>query len=150
MRVVYQAPPLLSLLTMNILLVGMNSDYFVFLLKVSKTLLSRCSSGVVNVYNSSCLCTAQRPTLLKSLMQLTTSVDQTHFNPTGEILAISSKRKKASLRLVRKVTAHVVCHVLCKHVCDMCSCVCRSHTCTFVLCPVPFGNQIPSSCVYDL
>lgn len=59
-----------------------------------------CGSGVVNVYDGSCLHTAQHPTLLKSLMHLTTGADQTQFNPTSEILAISSKRKKAALRLV--------------------------------------------------
>lgn len=34
-------------------------------------------------------------------MHLTTSVDQTRFNPTSEILAISSKKKKAALRMVQ-------------------------------------------------
>ena len=62
----------------------------------------RCGSGVVNVYDGSCLRTAQRPTPLKSLMHLTTGADQTRFNPTSELLAISSKRKKAALRLVGK------------------------------------------------
>ena len=111
MRVVSQGPPLLSLPAVNISLVGMEN-------KCSSNLnftnsLSRCGSGVVNVYDGSCLRTAQHPTPLKSLMHLTTGADQTQFNPTSEILAISSKRKKAALRLVREtsyyksVTEHV-------------------------------------------
>ena len=99
MRVVSQAPPLLSLLVVTILLVGMDDNCF-FQIYILQIHICRCGSGVVNVYDGSCLCTTQRPTPLKSLMHLTTEADQTQFNPTSEILAISSKRKKSALRLV--------------------------------------------------
>ena len=90
--------------------VSPNNDYIAcgygreFLLKFNLQIhVYRCGSGVVNVYEGSCVYTARRPTLLKSLMHLTTVADQTQFNPTGEILAILSKRKKAALRLVGKM-----------------------------------------------
>jgi len=96
---------------------------FIFLVRTFYKFIFRCSSGVVNVYDGSCLHTAEHPTPLKSLKHLTTSVDQAQFNPTGEILAIASKRKKAALRLVRIidfVCTPVVCYVAyCgKHVCQ--------------------------------
>ena len=73
--------------------------------------MHRCGSGVVNVYDGSCLRTAQRPTLLKTLKHLTTTADQTLFNPTSEILAISSKRKKAALKLVWTIKYNLTCVV---------------------------------------
>lgn len=87
----------------------------------------------MNVYDGSCLRTGQRPIPLKSLTHLTTVADQALFNPTSEILAILSKRKKSALRLVGIITmlpactyvCSLSCYVLCKHVCDMCNCVCH-------------------------
>jgi U3 small nucleolar RNA-associated protein 18 len=56
-------------------------------------------SGVVNVYDNSCL-REQTPKPIKAVMNLTTSIQQTHFNQTGEILALSSKLMKNGIRLV--------------------------------------------------
>ena len=47
-------------------------------------------SGVVNIYNKDDIYkTSSKP--LRVLMNLTTEVDRTVFNSTGELLAISSK-----------------------------------------------------------
>jgi U3 small nucleolar RNA-associated protein 18 len=53
----------------------------------------------VNVYDNSCL-REQTPKPIKAVMNLTTSIQQTHFNQTGEILALSSKLMKNGIRLV--------------------------------------------------
>lgn len=64
-------------------------------------------SGVVNIYNkddiykSSC-----KP--LRAVMNLTTEVNKSTFNSTGELLAISSKEMKHSLRLVNLHTMQCV------------------------------------------
>lgn len=56
-------------------------------------------SGVVNIYNKDDIYkTSSKP--LRVLMNLTTEVDRTVFNSTGELLAISSKELKHSLRLI--------------------------------------------------
>ena len=132
-RVVSRVPLFLYHQTMNILLVGKDEYYFSHSTFVKIHVSTyRCGSGVVNVYDGSCLRTTQRPTLLKSLKHLTTVADQTLFNPTSEMLAISSKRKKAALRLVRTrtyiwnvlphvCTCNMPCRVLCKHVCGICN-----------------------------
>ncbi len=58
------------------------------------------SSGVVNVYDQSCM-TQAKPRPLKAVMNLTTSVNEVRFNHTSELLAISSKEKKSAVKLVR-------------------------------------------------
>lgn len=76
-------------------------------------------SGVVNLYNDkhtplssrglkdglSLTATQRNP--LKSIMNLTTSADSMQFNPTGEILAISSRRETNGLKLLHVPTATV-------------------------------------------
>lgn len=59
------------------------------------------TSGVVNIYDQSCL-TLPKPRPLKSVMNLTTSVGHMMFNPSNEILAISSVEKKTAIKLVRE------------------------------------------------
>ena len=56
-------------------------------------------SGVVNIYNRSCL-SVPKPRPLRAVMNLTTSVDNMSFNPSGEVLAISSRLKKSAVKLV--------------------------------------------------
>lgn len=147
MRVVSQVPPLLSHPTVNILLVGKNNNFFFVIYKFIIFCMYRCGSGVVNVYDGSCLRTTRQPTPLKSLMHLTTTADQTLFNPTSEILAISSKRKKSALKLVGWIMCDYVymcsssCYILCKHVYDMCNYACQSIHFTLYMC-----MHILSSC----
>jgi U3 small nucleolar RNA-associated protein 18 len=72
-------------------------------------------SGVVNIYQNSSTTAAapsgmgtvasKRPT--KSIMNLTTKVDFLKFNPSGNILAMSSSMKRDSLRLVHVPTQTV-------------------------------------------
>lgn len=69
-------------------------------------------SGVVNVYNGGRLGAddepvneprglfSTSPSPLKTIMNLTTVADTVRFNPDGQILAIASRMKKDSLRLV--------------------------------------------------
>ena len=59
-------------------------------------------SGVVNVYESPFSSTVSNPTgtPLKSLMHLTTPVDNLMFHPSSQLLSMSSRRKKDSLRMV--------------------------------------------------
>jgi len=57
------------------------------------------SSGVVNVYDDSCI-TAAYPTPLKTMMNLTTRVGSTAFNPTSEILASYSSQIRNGMKLL--------------------------------------------------
>jgi len=57
------------------------------------------SSGVVNIYDEKCF-TAKSPTPLKSMMNLTTRVDGTVFNPTSEMLACFSPQQRNALKLL--------------------------------------------------
>lgn len=56
-------------------------------------------SGVVNIYDDQCLRVTE-PKPLKAVMNLTTSVNQTLFNSTSEILAISSGVKRDCFKLI--------------------------------------------------
>lgn len=56
-------------------------------------------SGVVNIYDDQCLRLTE-PKPLKAIMNLTTSIDKTLFNSTSEILAISSREKRDSFKLI--------------------------------------------------
>ena len=56
-------------------------------------------SGIVNLYNESCL-HEERPKPVRSFMNLTTPVDWMTFNPTSEILGISSQKKASALKMV--------------------------------------------------
>ena len=64
-------------------------------------------SGVVNVYDQSCL-TQVKPHPLKAVMNLTTGISNVKFNPSSEVLAISSKEKKSAIKLVRQTTPTMI------------------------------------------
>lgn len=64
-------------------------------------------SGVVNIYNNSIGQSFQNRSPLKSIMNMHTSVDYMKFNPNGDILAMSSRREKDSLKLVHMPTQTV-------------------------------------------
>ena len=52
------------------------------------------------MYDESCL-RESRPKPLRSVLSLTTGVDGMCFNHSGEVLALSSSKKKNALKLVR-------------------------------------------------
>ncbi|KAF9957939.1 U3 snoRNP protein [Modicella reniformis] len=56
-------------------------------------------SGIVNVYDRSCLST-HKPKSLRAIGNLTTSIHTMRFNHDSQILAISSKSRKDQLKLV--------------------------------------------------
>jgi U3 small nucleolar RNA-associated protein 18 len=56
--------------------------------------------GVVNIYSLADLETNNRPRPEKMVMNLTTQVNQLKFNPTGEVLAMSSEMKEGASKLV--------------------------------------------------
>lgn len=62
---------------------------------------NRSTSGVVNIYKNNQHAVNQVQTPIKELMHLTTTVDNVRINHDSQILAISSKEKKDSLRMVR-------------------------------------------------
>lgn len=72
----------------------------------SRFLAVGAESGVVNIYNDNCN-PFQKRSPLKSIMNMHTSIDFMRFNPTGEILALSSRREKDSLKLVHMPTQTV-------------------------------------------
>ena len=57
------------------------------------------SSGVVNIYDDKCLL-EKHPSPVKALMNITTSVEQTKFNSTSEVLAYYSAQGSNSLKMV--------------------------------------------------
>ncbi|KAG0241896.1 U3 snoRNP protein [Mortierella sp. GBA43] len=57
------------------------------------------ASGIVNVYDRSCL-TTRTPKALRAIGNLTTSIHTMRFNHDSQILAISSKSRKDQLRLI--------------------------------------------------
>ncbi|XP_065834531.1 U3 small nucleolar RNA-associated protein 18 homolog isoform X2 [Oscarella lobularis] len=56
-------------------------------------------SGVVNIYDSACF-RENRPKPVKSVMNLTTSIKETKFNHTSEILGMSSRTVEGAFRLL--------------------------------------------------
>jgi len=56
--------------------------------------------GVVNIYSLADLEMNNRPRPEKMVMNLTTQVNQLKFNPTGEVLAMSSEMKEGAAKLV--------------------------------------------------
>lgn len=71
-------------------------------------------SGVVNLYENSkeersanFYSRTEERDPMKAIMNLTTCIDNLRFNDTGEILAISSRREKDSMRLVHLPSATV-------------------------------------------
>jgi len=67
----------------------------------SHHLVTGSSSGVVNVYNVNVAKgTTQYPQPDKVILNLTTSIEDLVFNPTGEVLAMSSMEKEGAVKLV--------------------------------------------------
>ncbi|CAG8434057.1 10724_t:CDS:10 [Ambispora gerdemannii] len=56
-------------------------------------------SGIVNVYDKSCL-TSNNPSPLKAISNLTTAIHHTKFNHDSQILGITSNSKKGQLKMV--------------------------------------------------
>jgi U3 small nucleolar RNA-associated protein 18 len=77
-----------------------------FISASSRFLAVGAESGVVNIYNDNCN-PFQKRSPLKSIMNMHTSIDFMRFNPTGDILALSSRREKDSLKLVHMPTQTV-------------------------------------------
>lgn len=72
----------------------------------SRFLAVGAESGVVNIYNDRSR-PFQKRSPVKSIMNMHTSVDYMKFNPTGDILAMSSRREKDTLKLVHVPTQTV-------------------------------------------
>ena len=66
----------------------------------SSYLASGTSSGIANLYRYNRLTRTLDKNIAKEITNLTTSLDDVHFNPTGEIMAISSRWKRNAIRLV--------------------------------------------------
>ena len=64
-------------------------------------------SGVVNIYNDRFSKSFQARSPLKTIMNIQTQIDKTKFNHDGQILAISSREEKDSLKLVHVPTQTV-------------------------------------------
>lgn len=77
-----------------------------FISASSRFLAVGAESGVVNIYNDNYSPFKKRMPL-KSIMNMHTSIDFMRFNPTGDILALSSRREKDSLKLVHMPTQTV-------------------------------------------
>ena len=58
------------------------------------------SSGVVNIYSISGLTSSTQPKPDRAVMNLTTQIDHLRFNPSGEMLALSSIEKDCSVKIV--------------------------------------------------
>ncbi|KAI6659289.1 U3 small nucleolar RNA-associated protein 18-like [Oopsacas minuta] len=62
------------------------------------------ASGIVNIYDSTCLYSTQTPKPIKTYKNLTTSITNLKFSPTDEILAFFSYRNKQAIRLAHTQT----------------------------------------------
>ena len=64
--------------------------------------------GVVNLYNiSKDSSNLPKPTLFKSIMNLTTAVTDLSFNSTGQLLGVCSKWKKNAVKMIHVDTGTV-------------------------------------------
>ena len=73
----------------------------------SPTIAVGSDSGIVNVYDSSCLYATQTPKPVKIYKNLTTSITGCTFSPTNEILAFFSYRNKQAIRIAHSPTQTV-------------------------------------------
>ena len=81
---------------------------FLFLLVRANFASFRSTSGFVNVYGSDsfasldgeCTFSTDKPKLIKALGHLTTPISTLRFNHDAQLLAMASKDKKDSMRLV--------------------------------------------------
>jgi len=65
------------------------------------------SSGVVNIYNVNSLSASAKPKPEKAILNLTTQIDSVRFNPSGEMLAMSSISKETAVKIVHLQTQTV-------------------------------------------
>ena len=65
------------------------------------------ASGIVNIYDSSCLFSSQTPKPIKTYKNLTTSITRCTFSPTNEIFAFFSYRNTQAIRLAHAPTQTV-------------------------------------------
>eukprot|EP01134_Creolimax_fragrantissima_P008083 CFRG8083T1 len=63
-------------------------------------LATGCESGVVNIYDATTLSASAIPKPIKTIMNITTRADTLLFNHDSSILAIATKQKKDTLKLV--------------------------------------------------
>ena len=54
---------------------------------------------MVNIYDANVAAEEKRPKPLKSIMNLTTQIDDIQFNSDGQLLAFLSRRKRDALKL---------------------------------------------------
>jgi len=65
-------------------------------------------AGVVNIYDAESTLGKKHPSPIKSVLNLTTPIDEVSFNHDGQLLAMISRRKKDSMKLVNCNTLNVV------------------------------------------
>jgi U3 small nucleolar RNA-associated protein 18 len=63
-------------------------------------LIDRSSTGVVNLYELPGCMSKTNPNPIKSIMNLTTAVDQIIFHPSSMLMAMASRNKKDALKMV--------------------------------------------------
>ncbi|KNC75612.1 hypothetical protein SARC_11868 [Sphaeroforma arctica JP610] len=63
-------------------------------------LATGCQSGVINLYDVPSLTTTTKPKPLKTIMNITTRADTLVFNHDSQILAVSTKHTKDTLKLI--------------------------------------------------
>jgi U3 small nucleolar RNA-associated protein 18 len=75
----------------------------------------RSNSGLVNVYDSGAYSSPEDalqptnpPSPVKTLSHLTTSISTLRFNHDSQILAVASKEKKGSMRLVSRFSTVII------------------------------------------
>ena len=73
----------------------------------SPTIAIGSDSGIINVYDSSCLYATQTPKPVKIYKNLTTSITGSKFSPTNEMIAFFSYRNKQAIRLAHTPTQTV-------------------------------------------
>ena len=73
----------------------------------SSHLATGSSSGVVNIYNVNTLTSSAKPRPEKAILNLTTQIDNIRFNPSGEMLAMSSISKDTAVKIVHIQTLTV-------------------------------------------
>ena len=73
----------------------------------SSHLATGSSSGVVNIYNVNTLMASVSPKPEKAVLNLTTQIDNLRFNPSGEMLAMSSICKDTAVKILHLQTQTV-------------------------------------------
>ena len=73
----------------------------------SSHLATGSSSGVVNIYNINSLRSSASPRPEKAILNLTTQIDNLRFNPSGEMLVMSSISKDTAVKVLLLQTLSV-------------------------------------------